>query len=55
MGLWWVCGGWGWLRLWVCVVGWGQLCQWVEAVGCGFVVVRLLGHGGGFGGWCAMS
>ena len=24
-------------------------------VGCGFVVVGLLGNGGGFGDWCAVG
>ena len=50
----WVAGlldGSRWCRGWLC----RGLCQWVEAVGCGFVVVGLLGNGGGFGGWCAVG
>ena len=42
VGLWWL--------VLVEAVGGGWLCWWVEAVGCGFVVVMLLGNGGGFGG-----
>ena len=28
---------------------------WVEIIGYGFVVVGLLGNGGGFGGWCVVG
>ena len=46
---WWVAG---------LLVGawWGRgLCWWVEVFDCGFVVVGLLGNGGGFGGWCVVG